>query len=116
MNRKYLIAAIAVIVIIGICAFALTNTNTSSGDASVNVDASALEDMGNIVVNGSDESKEKGLISSSASDLNSILVTNSGKLTLKDAIINKTGDTATSGDDADFYGGKYQRYSGHLKC
>ena len=104
MNRKYLIAAIAVIVIIGICAFALTNTNTSSGDASVNVDASALEDMGNIVVNGSDESKEKGLISSSASDLNSILVTNSGKLTLKDAIINKTGDTATSGDDADFYG------------
>ena len=104
MNRKYLIAAIAIIVIIGICAFALTNTNTSSGDASVNVDASALEDMGNIVVNGSDESKEKGLISSSASDLNSILVTNSGKLTLKDAIINKTGDTATSGDDADFYG------------
>ena len=104
MNRKYLIAAIAIIVIIGICAFALTNTNTSSGDASVNVDASALEDMGNIVVNGSDESKEKGLISSSASDLNSILVTISGKLSLKDAIINKTGDTATSGDDADFYG------------
>ena len=104
MERKYLIAAIAIVIIIGIGAFALTNTNTSSGGTSVNVDASALEDMGNIVVNASDESKEKGLISASASDLNSILVTNNGKLTLKDSVINKTGDTATSGDDADFYG------------
>lgn len=104
MNRKYLIAAIAIVVIICAGAFALTNTNTSSGGASVNVDASALEDIGNLVVNASEESKDKGLISSSASDLNSILVTNNGKLTLKDSIVNKTGDTATSGDDADFYG------------
>ncbi len=104
MNKKYLIAAIAVVIIIGVGAFALTNTNTSSEGASVNVDASALEDMGNLVVNASDESKEKGLISSSASDLNSILVTNNGKLSLKDSMVNKTGDTATSGDDADFYG------------
>lgn len=104
MNKKYLIVAIAVVIIIGVGAFALTNTNTSSEGASVNVDASALEDIGNLVVNASDESKEKGLISSSASDLNSILVTNNGKLSLKDSIVNKTGDTATSGDDADFYG------------
>lgn len=104
MNKKYLIAAIAVVIIIGVGAFALTNNNTSSGGASVNVDASALEDMENLVVNASDESKEKGLISSSASDLNSILVTNNGKLTLKDSVVNKTGDTSTSGDDADFYG------------
>ena len=104
MNKKYLIAAIAVVIIISVGAFALTNTNTSSEGASVNVDAGALEDIGNLVVNASDESKEKGLISSSASDLNSILVTNNGKLSLKDSIVNKTGDTATSGDDADFYG------------
>ncbi|MBQ2654135.1 MAG: hypothetical protein IJF83_14250 [Methanobrevibacter sp.] len=105
MNRKYLIAAIAIVIIIGAGAFALSNTsNTSSGSASVNVDASALEDMGNIVVNASEDSKQKGLISSSSSDLNSILVTNNGKLTLSDSLINKTGDTATSGDDADFYG------------
>ena len=103
-NRKYLIAAIAIVIIIGVGAFTLTNTNTSSGVASVNVDASALEDMGNLVVNASEESKEKGMISASTSDLNSILVTNNGKLTLKDSIVNKTGDTATSGDDADFYG------------
>ena len=60
--------------------------------------------MGNIVVNDSEDSKEKGLVSASSSDLNSILVTNNGKLTIKDSLINKTGDTATSGDDADFYG------------
>ena len=44
------------------------------------------------------------MVSSSSSDLNSILVTNNGKLTIKDSLVNKTGDTATSGDDADFYG------------
>ncbi|MEE1129395.1 MAG: hypothetical protein UHW99_05370 [Methanobrevibacter sp.] len=104
MNKKHLIASIAIIVIIGVGAFALTNTNSSPGVASVSVDASALEDMGNLVVNASEESKEKGLISASKSDLNSILVTNNGKLTLKDSVVNKTGDTATSGDDADFYG------------
>ena len=79
MNRKLLIAAIAVVIII-VGAFALSN-NTSS-------------QIGN----------EKGLVSASSSDLNSILVTNNGKLTIKDSLVNKTGDTATSGDDADFYG------------
>ena len=44
------------------------------------------------------------MASASSSDLNSILVTNNGKLTIKDSLVNKTGDTATSGDDADFYG------------
>ena len=72
MNRKLLIAAIAVVIII-VGAFALSN-NTSSQ------------------------------IGNSSSDLNSILVTNNGKLTIKDSLVNKTGDTATSGDDADFYG------------
>lgn len=32
------------------------------------------------------------------------MVKNGGSLKLADSIINKTGDTATSGDDADFYG------------
>lgn len=104
MNRKYLIAAIAIVIIIGVGAFALSNSSSSSGGTSVSIDANALEDMGNIIVNASEDSKDNGLISSSASDLNSILVTNNGKLTLKDSLVNKTGDTATSGDDADFYG------------
>ncbi len=104
MKRKYLIAAIAIVIIIGVGAFALSNNTSSQVVNSVNIDANALEDMGNIIVNASDESKEKGLISASSSDLNSILVTNNGKLTLKNSLVNKTGDTQTSGDDADFYG------------
>ena len=103
MNRKLLIAAIAVVIII-VGAFALSNNTSSHIGNSVNIDANALKDMGNIVVNDSKDSKEKGLVSASSSDLNSILVTNNGKLTIKDSLVNKTGDTATSGDDADFYG------------
>ncbi len=103
MNRKLLIAAIAVVIII-VGAFALSNNTSSQIGNSVNIDANTLKDMGNIVVNDSKDSKEKGLASASSSDLNSILVTNNGKLTIKDSLVNKTGDTATSGDDADFYG------------
>ena len=103
MNRKLLIAAIAVVIII-VGAFALSNNTSSQIGNSVNIDANALKDMGNIVVNDNEDSKEKGLLSASLSDLNSILVTNNGKLTIKDSLVNKTGDTATSGDDADFYG------------
>ncbi|MEE0938518.1 hypothetical protein [Methanobrevibacter sp.] len=103
MNRKLLIATIAVVIII-VGAFALSNNTSSQIGNSVNIDANALKDMGNIVVNDSKDSKEKGLVSASSSDLNSILVTNNGKLTIKDSLVNKTGDTATSGDDADFYG------------
>ena len=103
MNRKLLIAAIAVVIII-VGAFALSNNTSSQVGNSVNIDANALEDMGNIVVNDSEDSKEKRLVSTSSSDLNSILVTNNGKFTIKDSLVNKTGDTTTSGDDADFYG------------
>ena len=103
MNRKLLIAAIAVVIII-VGAFALSNNTSTQVGNSVNIDANALKDMGNIVVNDSKDSKEKGLVPASSSDLNSILVTNNGKLTIKDSLVNKTGDTATSGDDADFYG------------
>ena len=98
---KIIIAIIAVIVIVCGGAFAMTNTN---GNAQTSIDAGGLEDIGNLCVNASEDSKEKVLITSYESDLNSLLVTNNGKLTLKDSIINKTGDTQTSGDDADFYG------------
>lgn len=103
MKRKTLIALIAIVAIIGIGAFAMTNMGTGQS-ASVNVDANALENMGNLVVNATEDSKEKGLFFTDTSDLNSILITNNGKLSLKDSIVNKTGDTQTAGDDADFYG------------
>ncbi len=72
--------------------------------ASINVDANALEDKGNLVVDSEEISAENGLYSSSSSDENAVLVKNNGVLKLANSIINKTGDTSTTGDDADFYG------------
>ena len=100
MNKKALIAILALIII---CAGAFAMTN-SSGDASINVDASALEDRGNLVVDSESLDESNGLYHTDSSDVNTILVKNGGALKLVNSIINKTGDTATSGDDADFYG------------
>ena len=44
------------------------------------------------------------MYSSSSSDENAVLVKNNGVLKLANSIINKTGDTSSTGDDADFYG------------
>ena len=103
MNKKILIAAIAIIILICAGAFAFTNMQSGNG-ASINVDANALEDKGNLVVDSDEVSQDNGLYSSSSSDENSVLVKNNGILKLSNSIINKTGDTASTGDDADFYG------------
>ena len=103
MKKKILIAAIAIIIIICAGAFALTNMQTGNG-ASINVDANALEDKGTLVVDSEDISADKGIYSSSSSDENAVLVKNNGVLKLTNSIINKTGDTQSTGDDADFYG------------
>lgn len=102
MNKKILIAVIAIIIICA-GAFALTNMQSGNG-ASVNVDANALEDKGNLVVDSEEISADNGLYSSSSSDENAVLVKNNGVLKLANSIINKTGDTSSTGDDADFYG------------
>ena len=103
MNKKILIAAIAIIIIICAGAFALTNMQTGNG-ASIDVDANALEDKGTLVVDSEDISADNGIYSSSSSDENAVLVKNNGVLKLTNSIINKTGDTQSTGDDADFYG------------
>ena len=101
MNKKYIIAIIAILIIICAGAFALTNsTNTSS----TSIDANALEDRGNLVVDSESLDESKGLYHTESADANTVLVKNGGALKLANSIINKTGDTATSGDDADFYG------------
>ncbi len=103
MNKKILIAVIAIIIIICAGAFALINMQAGNG-ASINVDANALEDKGNLVVDSEEISADNGLYSSSSSDENAVLVKNNGVLKLANSIINKTGDTSSTGDDADFYG------------
>ena len=103
MNKKILVAIIAIIIIICAGAFAFTNMQSGNG-ASIDVDANALQDNGNLVVDGEETSQDNGLFSSSSSDENAVLVKNEGVLKLANSIINKTGDTASTGDDADFYG------------
>ena len=106
MNRKILIlAAIAVVLIIIAGYFTFSGTGTSSMTAdSVIVDANALDEKGVLKVESDSQSADKGLFKSDKSDENAIFVNNSGILKLTSSIINKTGDTQSSGDDADFYG------------
>ena len=102
MRKKVIIGIIAVIIIFATL-FVFTNTN-SSGISQVSVDANALEDRGNLVVDSKKLDENNGLYHTDAADTNTILVKNAGALKLANSILNKTGDTATSGDDADFYG------------
>ena len=103
MNKKILIAVFALIIILFAGAYALSNLHTTDV-APINVDAKALEDKGNLVVDSEEISADNGLYSSSSSDENAVLVKNNGVLKLANSIINKTGDTSSTGDDADFYG------------
>ena len=102
MNKKYLIAIFAIIIICA-AAFALTNSN-NIGNGSVSINANALEDRGNLVVDSENSDEHDGYYHSDGADTNAVLVKNGGKLKLANSAVNKTGDTATSGDDADFYG------------
>ena len=102
MNKKYLIAIIAIIIICA-AAFALTNSN-NTGNGSVSINANALEDRGNLVVDSKSLDEHNEYYHSDGADTNAILIKNGGNLKLANSAVNKTGDTATSGDDADFYG------------
>lgn len=103
MNKNYLIIAIIAIILIAIVGiFAFTNNTSSSSGVSVN--ANALEKRGVLNVENKTQEATNALFSTNSSDTNVVLVNNSGTLKLTNSAINKTGDTQTSGDDADFYG------------
>ena len=102
MNKKYLIAIIAVIVLIA-GAFAVTNMSKIN-DTAFTIDEKTLEDRGNLVVDNKDVKEEHGYYHTQDADNNSVLIKNGGKLSLSDSVINKTGDTASEGDNVDFYG------------
>ncbi len=103
MNKKYLIAIIAILIMICIAAFSLVNSNASGG-GEISIDANALEDRGNLVVDSQSLDETNGNYHTDNADENTILIKNNGALKLANSIINKTGDTASTGDDADFYG------------
>ena len=101
MNRKYMIIAIIAIVIIIAALFTFSNSSPGSG---VSINTNALEERGVLNVEGTSQEASDGYYKTGESDTNTILVNNSGILKIKNSIVNKTGDTQTSGDDADFYG------------
>lgn len=106
MNTKYLIIGIVAVIIIATVGFAAFSggKSTTMASSGINIDAGAVEDKGVLNVEGESQSVNNGLFTSASSDENSILVKDSASLQLDNSIINKTGDTQTSGDDADFYG------------
>ena len=101
MIRKYAIAIIVILAVVCAGAYAVTNVNNASD---INIDANALEDKGSLIVDTESLNEDKGLFHTSNADINAILVKNGGSLKLVNSILNKTGDTASTGDDADFYG------------
>ena len=101
MDKKYLIIAIIAIIIIIAAFFTFTNSSQSSG---VSIDANALEECGVLDVENNTQDANNGFYETNSSDKNTVLVNNSGILKITNSIINKTGDTQSSGDDADFYG------------
>ena len=102
MKPKLILGVIAILLIICACAF--VNSHTATGTDSVSVDTNALEDKRNLIVDSKTLDETNGLYHTENADINTILVKNGGILKITQSIINKTGDTATSGDDADFYG------------
>ncbi|WP_296795227.1 hypothetical protein [uncultured Methanobrevibacter sp.] len=104
MKKMYIIGIILAIVIIATIGFsAFTNNHAPKGDLKI-IDASALTEKGTLKLNGETKDENSGIFSSTASDENAVLVNKTSILKLTKSFINKTGNTATSGDDADFYG------------
>ena len=86
MNKKIIIAILALLIIVCAGAFAMAN---SSSDASVSIDANSLEDRGNLVVDSESLDESNGLYHTDSSDVNTILVKNGGALKLLNSIINR---------------------------
>ena len=104
MKRTYiLLIMLAIIIIAAIGLIAFTSKAPMDSNAKI-VDASALTEKGVLKLDGQTKEESNGIFTSKSSDENSVLVNNSSILKLTKSIINKTGDTATSGDAADFYG------------
>ena len=103
MNKKYLIpGAIAIILIAAIAIFLVSPGETTSNG--VNINTNALTEQSSVAINHESKDISNALISTDKSDTNTVFLNNSATMKLTNSVINKTGDTQTSGDDADFYG------------
>lgn len=105
MSNKIIFAILAVLFVIVIGIFAFSQHADSSMDENARiVDANALTEKGVLKLDSKKQDENNGLFISATGDENSVFVNNSSILKLTNSIINKTGDTKSTGDDADFYG------------
>ena len=104
MKRLNIFGIALLICIIAIVGFYAFTTHDLLGDNGKIVDANALDEKGILTLNNQSKDENGGIFTSAKSDENSIFLNKSSILKLTKSYINKTGDTATSGDDADFYG------------
>ena len=85
MNKKHVIAVIAILIIICAGAFLLMNSNGTAAK-SISVDANALEDRGNLVVDSESLDESNGKYHTDSADVNSILIKNGGALKLANSL------------------------------
>lgn len=79
------------------------NGNNAMGEPPSKTESESMDLIGTYTVDGTDESSDGETISSENADENAVLVKNSGRLILQNAIIHKPGDTS-SANDSNFYG------------
>ena len=79
------------------------NGNNAMGEPPSKTESESMDLIGTYTVDGTDESSDGETISSENVDENAVLVKNSGRLILQNAIIHKPGDTS-SANDSNFYG------------
>jgi len=82
---------------------ASTNTELASGQVTVTIDGRSVTLSGAYVIDGVDAVIDGGSYSSTTSDQAVFLVVGGGSLTIKNAAITKSGDTANE-EQSNFYG------------
>lgn len=87
----------------GITSAASTNTELASGQVTVTIDGRSVTLSGAYVIDGVDAVIDGGSYSSTTSDQAVFLVVGGGSLTIKNAAITKSGDTANE-EQSNFYG------------
>ncbi len=101
INILGIVLIICIIALVGF--FAFTNHNQIGSSEKI-IDVNALNEKGIVNLENQSKDESNGIFTSTKSDENSVFLNKSSILKLTKSLINKTGDTATSGDAADFYG------------
>ena len=103
MNKKVIIALLAIMVIVCLGAFIFAASFISNTD-SIYIDEASLNDTGSIIVDSKSLNETKGKYHADSNDENAVLVKNGGHLKLSDSVVYKTASAMIPSDDANYYG------------